>query len=41
MKCKSLISGKNKKKIIDLSSAEFVQRVVKVNRIRTNLNVLF
>ena len=29
MKCLSVISGKNKKNIINLSSAEFAQRVVK------------
>ena len=31
MKCQSLFSGKNKKKIINLSSAEFAKRVVNVN----------
>ena len=31
MKCQILFSGKNKKKIINLSSAENAQRVVKVN----------
>ena len=31
MKCHSLFSGKNKKNIINLSSAENAQRVVKVN----------
>ena len=31
MKCQILFSGKNKKNIINLSSAENVQRVVKVN----------
>ena len=31
MKCKSLISVKNRKIVINLSSAEFVQRVVKVD----------
>ena len=31
MQCHILFSGKNKKNIINLSSAEFVQRVVKVN----------
>ena len=30
MKCQILFSGKNKKNIINLSSAENVQRVVKV-----------
>ena len=30
MKCQSLLSGKNKTNVIDLSSAEFVQREVKV-----------
>ena len=33
MKCQSLFSGKNKKNIINLSSAEFAQRVVKVKLI--------
>ena len=32
MKCQILFSGKNKKNIINLSSAENAQRVVKVNR---------
>ena len=31
MKCPILFSGKNKKNIINLSSAENAQRVVKVN----------
>ena len=31
MKCQSLFSGKNKKNIINLSSAELAQRVVNVN----------
>ena len=31
MKCQILFSGKNKKNITNLSSAEFAQRVVKVN----------
>ena len=31
MKNQSLFSGKNKKNIIKLSSAEYAQRVVKVN----------
>ena len=31
MTCQSLLSWKNRKKKIDLSSAEFAQRVVKVN----------
>ena len=31
MKCQILFSAKNKKQILSLSSAEFVQRVVKVN----------
>ena len=29
MKCQSLFSGKNKKNVINLSSAELAQRVVK------------
>ena len=31
MQCQSLCSGKNKKKIFGLLSAEFAQRVVKIN----------
>ena len=31
MKCQILFSGKNKKNIISLSSAEFAHRVVKIN----------
>ena len=31
MKCQILFSRKNKKNIINLSSADFAQRVVKVN----------
>ena len=31
MKCQILFSGKNKKNVINLSSAENAQRVVKVN----------
>ena len=31
IKCQILFSGKNKKNIINLSSAEFVLRVVKAN----------
>ena len=30
MKCQILFSGKNKKNIVNLSSAEYAQRVVKV-----------
>ena len=33
MKCQCLFSGKNKKNIIGLLSAEFAQRVVKVNKL--------
>ena len=33
MKCQTLFSGKNKKNIINLSSAENAQRVVKVKPI--------
>ena len=33
MKCQNLFSGKNKKNIINLSSAELAQRVVKVKMI--------
>ena len=32
MKCKILFSGKNKKNIINLLSAELAQRVIKVTR---------
>ena len=32
MKCQSLFSGKNKKNILNLSSAELAQRVVKINK---------
>ena len=32
MKCQILVSGKNKKNIINLSSAENAQRVVKVKK---------
>ena len=31
MKCQSLFSGKNKKNIISLSSAEYAKKVVMVN----------
>ena len=31
MKCRILFSGKNKKNIVNLSSAELAQRVLKVN----------
>ena len=40
MKCQSLFSGKNEKNIINLSSAEFTQRVVKVNSAFKELNHL-
>ena len=33
MKCQTLFSGKNKKNIINFLSAEFVQRVVKIQDI--------
>ena len=33
MKCQILFSGKNKKNVINLSSAEFAQRVAKVNKV--------
>ena len=33
MKCQKLFSGKNKKNIINLSSAELAQRVVKVKEL--------
>ena len=37
MKCQILFSGKNKKNIINLSSAENAQRVVKVCGVRIKL----
>ena len=37
MKCQTLFSGKNKKNIISLSSAEFAERVVKI---KTSVNIL-
>ena len=40
MKCQILFSGKNKKNIINLSSAENAQRVVKV-KIVLHLHVLW
>ena len=41
MKCHILFSGKNKKNIISLSSAENAQRVVKVNLFSmTRVNIL-
>ena len=36
MKCKILFPGTIKKVIINLSSAEFAQRVLKVNRLSNN-----
>ena len=39
MKCQILFSGKNKKNIINLSSAENAQRVVKVNSMQGSLTV--
>ena len=36
MNCQSLFSGKNKKNIISLSSAELDQRVLKVKYLKTN-----
>ena len=38
-KCQSLFSGKYKKNIINLSSAEFAQKLVKVNKTDNNVNV--
>ena len=32
MKCQILFSGKNKKNIINLSSAEFAQKVVEIKK---------
>ena len=40
MKCQNLFSWKNKKNIINLSSAEFAQRVVKGNHIYANIFLL-
>ena len=37
MKCQILFSGKNKKKIINLSSAENAQRVVKVKKLKSKV----
>ena len=39
MKCQILFSGKNKKNIINLSSAENAQRVVKVNEEHKKKNI--
>ena len=41
MKCQILFSGKNKKNIINLSSAENAQRVVKVKVTGENKHLLF
>ena len=41
MKCQILFSEKSKKNIINLSSAEFAQRVIKVNGIKAiNVGIL-
>ena len=40
MKCQILFSGKNKKNIINLSSAENAQRVVKVNVFYNSMSVI-
>ena len=40
MKCQILFSGKNKKNIINLSSAENAQRVVKVNPLSLVLQLM-
>ena len=40
MKCEILFSGKNKKNVINLSSAETVQRVVYVNHTRIKFSIL-
>ena len=40
MKCQILFSGKNKKNIINLSSAENAQRVVKVNRCQNMIKMI-
>ena len=39
MKCQILFSGNNKKNITNLSSAEYAQRVVKVNNDGILLNI--
>ena len=39
MKCQNLLSGKNKKNIINLPSAEFGQRVVKDLDILISYNI--
>ena len=41
MKCQILFTGKNKKNIINLSSAENAQRVVKVNFLDIPLDNVF
>ena len=41
MKCQILFSGKNKKNIIKLSSAENAKRVVKVNGLNVKLYYIF
>ena len=38
MKCQILFSGKNKKNITNLSSAELAQRVLKVKNIKFHLS---
>ena len=38
MKCQILFSGKNKKKVINLSSAELAQRVVKMYDTKSGLS---
>ena len=40
MKCQILFSGKNKKNIINLSSVEFVQKVIIVNKHSVHKNIL-
>ena len=39
LKCQILFSGKNKKRVISLSSAELAQRVVKLNNSRWHIKI--
>ena len=41
MNCQSLFMGKSKENVINLSSAEFAQSVIKVNRKNIPLSVLY
>ena len=40
MKCQILLSGKNKKKIISLSSAEFAHRMVKDKQLQVKVDLI-